>query len=98
MPRTKDNCSQTWNGVPPGVMKMQLRILRLRLKDDSAKGDDATYLQGRSFDCVWPKTRPNFAQDDKGILVRRSSSSQPADEQFALVNHLRGELIVQVDE
>ena len=27
-------------------MKMQLRILRLRLSDDSAKGDDATYLQG----------------------------------------------------
>src|SRR5579863_3558453 len=23
--------SRSWNGVPPGIMKMQLRILRLRL-------------------------------------------------------------------
>src|SRR5579862_8090420 len=26
------NRGQTWNGVPPGSMKMQLRILRLRLR------------------------------------------------------------------
>ena len=28
----KNTSSQTWKGVPPGIMKMQLRILRLRLR------------------------------------------------------------------
>ena len=28
----KGNRSQSWNGVPPGTMKMQLRILRLCLR------------------------------------------------------------------
>src|SRR5579863_921947 len=34
------NCSRAWNGVPPGSMKMQLRILRLRLRMTSERGSD----------------------------------------------------------
>src|SRR5579863_1711013 len=28
----RNNRSHRWNGVPPGIMKLQLRILRLRLR------------------------------------------------------------------
>jgi hypothetical protein len=36
-------------------------------QDDSAKGDDATYFQGRSFDFV-DRSAINFAQDDNLLL------------------------------
>src|SRR5579863_9773172 len=68
--------SRSWNGVPPGIMKMQLRILRLRLGMTAPRETmRLIFKAGPSTDhpsdedlSLGPRRRPpvaTFAQDDK---------------------------------
>jgi hypothetical protein len=67
---------QWWmEGYCTETMKMQPRILRLRLRMTNLSGSRA-YFQDRSFDSIWRENAPNSAQDDSPFQDRTLSSRE----------------------